>query len=944
MPTSDSAPRSLDKYVRERARDLDQGRGRQPGRERDGDQGRNPDLVPGKSLPMRVTDRANPDTDPVVTVQFSRLATGHFEDYVRHVLVMRDSNRDQAYAMCALFCHFKSWSDAWAFCLLKQRKQEIDGVAWAATLGFPRAYLARGAEIAETEQRAITLKQLKVHSWQSCPGVPLASVDAILKQAQQKNKFTVSSGKFLRDHKGKEVDWNSVPWVWASEQFFDWALLMEQADLHLDDIELLEAREQRLDEEGGYVNLYVINDCIAALLASGEGKVELLSQLAVLLMPDEPIAEAFRDFPVPKSKEWGSSRLCPDFSAYGVLKRAGAALFIEYDGYYRHMEPQGLRRDVRKTSALLKFAPAGSVVLRIAHKERPWKDKSVQVLVDCWQSEHVPSLHKTVEQFVASLLQSCRTELVPGLVSRLEVRVPPQIDKHAKTFAMDAELVGNASSTNRLALQEFLRKKMQLSTVQVAKSIVRFPSVLGLSIEANLKPTVEWIKGLGLSPSQVAKVITSFPQVLGLSIEANLKPTVEWIKGLGLSQSQVAKVIATFPAVLGLSMEANLKPTVEWIKGLGLSQSQVAKVIATFPQVLGLNVESNLRVKYVLIESFFPGAAAAELLARAPSAFQAFRRHDVGVGCIQPQIHKFTAADTAENSVWLDRGPTVVPFTLRFRCSFVELVAEGPQLPRSKLHTGFPTDHYLLVTEAYPTKRDFYEKWRREQRQLSEASPYWICTFANNQHDLSSFLAEMLTWSRVSFVYGRGFIGLSGTLRQTPFVRAILSDDCVGDMAQIWCVLENFVSTVWAREAGEYLYDIAAWLPVGSALHGGRPAKPTLRLDFGRSQAREVVDDEATGGAFPLQVAARGACVNISLAKASREEDKRKILHLIAGTAEEDWAQPPPEECEAFDSMNGRVRRMFAAGALYRAALQNDAAELKRSTIRPECRSRVDQL
>ena len=324
-------------------------------------------------------------------------------------------------------------------------------------------------------------------------------------------------------------------------------------------------------------------------------EVELLSQLAVLLMPDEPIAEAFRDFPVPKSKEWGSSRLCPDFSAYGVLKRAGAALFIEYDGYYRHMEPQGLRRDVRKTSALLKFAPAGSVVLRIAHKERPWKDKSVQVLVDCWQSEHVPSLHKTVEQFVASLLQSCRTELVPGLVSRLEVRVPPQIDKHAKTFAMDAELVGNASSTNRLALQEFLRKKMQLSTVQVAKSIVRFPSVLGLSIEANLKPTVEWIKGLGLSPSQVAKVITSFPQVLGLSIEANLKPTVEWIKGLGLSQSQVAKVIATFPAVLGLSMEANLKPTVEWIKGLGLSQSQVAKVIATCPAVLGFSIEANLK-------------------------------------------------------------------------------------------------------------------------------------------------------------------------------------------------------------------------------------------------------------------------------------------------------------------------------------------------------------
>ena len=49
--------------------------------------------------------------------------------------------------------------------------------------------------------------------------------------------------------------------------------------------------------------------------------------------------------------------------------------------------------------------------------------------------------------------------------------------------------------------------------------------------------------------------------MLGLSLEANLKPKVEWMKGLGLSQSQVAKVIATCPQVLGYSMEANLKPT-----------------------------------------------------------------------------------------------------------------------------------------------------------------------------------------------------------------------------------------------------------------------------------------------------------------------------------------------------------------------------------------------
>ncbi|CAE7896874.1 MTERF5, partial [Symbiodinium necroappetens] len=304
-------------------------------------------------------------------------------------------------------------------------------------------------------------------------------------------------------------------------------------------------------------------------------EAELLSQLAVLLMPDEPIAEAFRDFPVKKCKDWGSSRLCPDFAAHSVLKATGAALFIEYDGYYRHMEPLGMARDMRKTSALLQFAPAGSVVLRIAHKERKWKDKSMQILVDRWHSENAPSLRR--------------------LVSQLEVCNPLQIAQHAKKFAVDAELVGAASENNLLALQELLQKEMPLSTVQIAKSIERFPSVLGLSLDANLKPTVEWIKGLGLSQSHVAKVIANCPQVLGLSIDANLKPTVEWIKGLGLSQSQVSKVIVTHPRVLAYSIDAKLKPTVEWIRGLGLSQSQVAKAIATCPQVLGYSIHANLK-------------------------------------------------------------------------------------------------------------------------------------------------------------------------------------------------------------------------------------------------------------------------------------------------------------------------------------------------------------
>ena len=96
-------------------------------------------------------------------------------------------------------------------------------------------------------------------------------------------------------------------------------------------------------------------------------EVELLSRLAELLMPHEPIGESFRDFPVEPSHAWGSRWLCPDIAAFGVLKQKDAALFVEYDGCHWHRDAQAKQRDERKTEALLAYAPGGSVVLRIDH-------------------------------------------------------------------------------------------------------------------------------------------------------------------------------------------------------------------------------------------------------------------------------------------------------------------------------------------------------------------------------------------------------------------------------------------------------------------------------------------------------------------------------------------------------------------------------------------------
>ena len=470
-------------------------------------------------------------------------------------------------------------------------------------------------------------------------------------------------------------------------------------------------------------------------------EAELLCQLAVLLMPDVPIAEAFRDFSVKKCKEWGSSRLSPDLTAYGVLNATDAALFVEYDGHYRHMEPPGLARDMRKTSALLKFAPAGSVVVRIAHKERQWKDKSTQVLVDSWCAEHEPSLLKALHQVVASLLKECRGRLHPTVASRLEVfPAEESINKDASARAKEAELVG-MSDSSRPKLEEFLCKEVGLNTWQVAKVIATFPSVLRYSIEANLKPTVEWIEGLGLSKSQVAKVIATFPQVLGLSIDANLKPTVEWITGLGLGQSQVAKVIATCPQVLGYRMEANLLPTVDWIKGLGLSQSQVAKVIVQRPQVLGLSIKANLKLTVDWIKGLgLSQSQVAKVIAICPPvlgySIQANMKPTVewikGLGLSQSQVSKVIATfpQVLGYSIEANLKPTVewMKGLGMSQCQVGSLIAAFPPVLGLRIDTNLSAKHRLLQN---------YFPGAQAAQLLAQSPRLWSYRYARLEHRLS---------------------------------------------------------------------------------------------------------------------------------------------------------------------------------------------------------------
>ena len=290
-------------------------------------------------------------------------------------------------------------------------------------------------------------------------------------------------------------------------------------------------------------------------------EAELLSQLAVLLMPKQPISELFRRFPSPAG--WRGNYLDPDLSAYGVLHDPDAALFVEYDGYWRHGEKEGMERDELKNATLLSSAPAGSRVTRISHTAPSRLRGSVLwIQVKPWQQGDRQSLGRVLTDVVTQTQVQMGKTLHPSLKQLWEGNVehggkqqrcscPLPLSERGIRFTENSIAAAGFNTPEEMAA--FLHSA-EFSRSDVKRLVARL-SGRALSIQHSLEPKVQFLSDLGLRKSDVAKAVAAFPPILGYSIEQNLKPTVQWLLDVGLSKSQVVKAVGVCPQLLGYSIE-----------------------------------------------------------------------------------------------------------------------------------------------------------------------------------------------------------------------------------------------------------------------------------------------------------------------------------------------------------------------------------------------------
>lgn len=113
----------------------------------------------------------------------------------------------------------------------------------------------------------------------------------------------------------------------------------------------------------------------------------------------------------------------------------------------------------------------------------------------------------------------------------------------------------------------YLRKRGAADIDTVVK---RHPQIVGYDLYSIIKPKLAYLWQKGFRQKHIVNTLYRLPTLLGLSLEENIKPTFEYLTTeVGLTNLEIRK----YPTLLGHSLEERIKPRTAFLKSKGLSRS-----------------------------------------------------------------------------------------------------------------------------------------------------------------------------------------------------------------------------------------------------------------------------------------------------------------------------------------------------------------------------------
>lgn len=135
----------------------------------------------------------------------------------------------------------------------------------------------------------------------------------------------------------------------------------------------------------------------------------------------------------------------------------------------------------------------------------------------------------------------------------------------------------------------FLTTDVSASIDESRGIILRCPQILNSNVEFCLRPTVSYLKELGLRKLNAPSNLNA--HLLNTRI-GKLEEKVRFLRSVGFSQDESAMVCARLPAIFGYGVENNLRPKFEYLVK-EMKRNGVEEVNG-FPQYFGFSLEKRI--------------------------------------------------------------------------------------------------------------------------------------------------------------------------------------------------------------------------------------------------------------------------------------------------------------------------------------------------------------
>lgn len=128
-----------------------------------------------------------------------------------------------------------------------------------------------------------------------------------------------------------------------------------------------------------------------------------------------------------------------------------------------------------------------------------------------------------------------------------------------------------------------LLKENIFTTVQLEKIVECYPRILGFSIES-IKFRLKVFRDLGLSSEEIANIISRNKSILEVSMENRVIPSLSVLKGLLGSNDDVVRLLRKSVWFLVSDLEKTLLPNVEILKRSGISLERILRFLYFQPR------------------------------------------------------------------------------------------------------------------------------------------------------------------------------------------------------------------------------------------------------------------------------------------------------------------------------------------------------------------------